>query len=113
MLRTSQLIIVMAATLYFSQAYAACSQPAAARIPDGATATSEEMVEAQTYVKQYIAEMELFLACLDQQEAELDEPPTEEQTQEHTRLHNGAVDAMEALAAKFNDQVQAYKKANP
>lgn len=113
MLRPIQLTILMAAAIFVSQANAECSQPDAANIPDGATATSEEMVEAQTFVKQYIADMELYLACLDQQEAALEEPPTPEQAQEHTRLHNGAVDSMESVAAKFNEQVRAYKQANP
>lgn len=113
MLRPIQLMILTATAFSVSQVHAECSQPEGANIPNGATATSEEMVEAQTYVKQYIADMELFLACLDEQESALEEPPTEEQIEDHTRLHNSAVDSMEKVAAKFNEQVRAFKQANP
>jgi hypothetical protein len=113
MLRAIHMMLFIAATIFVSQAYAECSRPETASIPNGTTATSEEMVEAQTYVKQYIAEMELYLACLDQQEAALTEPPAEEQAKLHTQLHNNAVDSMENVAAKFNEQVRAFKKANP
>jgi len=113
MLRPNQLIISAAATIITSQAYAECSSPPAASVPDGTTATTEEMVEAQTNVKQYMAEMELYLNCLDQEEAGLPEPPTDEQKQQHTKLHNKAVDSMEIVATKFNEQVQIFKKANP
>jgi hypothetical protein len=113
MLRPIQITFSIAAAICVSQASAECSQPEPASIPDGTKATSEEMVEAQTYVKQYIADMELYLVCLDEEEAALQQPPTEEQRQRHTQLHNSAVDSMESVAAKFNEQVRAYKQANP
>jgi hypothetical protein len=106
-------MIAVAATMCISQASAECSLPEPASIPDGANATNEEMVGAQTHVKQYIADMELYIICLDQEAASLEEPPTVEQTQRHTQLHNSAVDSMEAVAAQFNEQVRAYKQANP
>lgn len=106
-------MIPLAATICISQASAECSTPEPTNIPDGTKATSEEMVEAQTFVKQYIAEMELYLVCLDEEAAALEEPPTAEQTERHTQLHNSAVDSMEAVAAQFNEQVRAYKQANP
>ncbi len=113
MLRPIHLMIPIAATICISQAHAECTQPKAASIPNGETATSEEMVEAQTYVKQYMAEMDLFLACLDQEESALTEPLTAEQSQQHTQLHNSAVDTMEDVATKFNEQVRVFKKSNP
>ena len=113
MLRPIHLMIPLAALFWVSSASAECTQPGETSIPDGGTATSEEMVEAQTYVKQYIADMELYLACLDEEEASLAEPPTPEQQQRHTELHNNAVDKMEEVAAKFNEQVRAFKQANP
>jgi len=101
------------AALLTSQASAECSSPSAVTVPDGATATSEGMVEAQAYVKQYMAEMELYLDCMDKEEAALPEPPTEEQTLEHTQKHNKAVDSMEDVATRFNEQVRVFKKENP
>lgn len=113
MLRPNHLIILTAAAICTSEASAECSSPAAVAIPDGAKATSEAMVEAQTNVKQYMAEMELYLDCMDQEEAALTEPPTDEEKARHTQMHNQAVDSMEEVATKFNEQVRAFKKANP
>ncbi len=113
MLRLHRLMITAAAAICTSHAYAECSSPEAVAVPDGTTATSEEMVAAQTYVKQYMAEMELYLDCLDQEEVALSEPPTDEEKKLHTKRHNTAVDTMEGIAAKFNKQVRAFKKANP
>lgn len=113
MLRPTHFMISAVAAIITSPAYAECSSPPAVAVPNGATAASEEMVEAQTYVKQYMAEMELYLDCLDQEEAALSEPPTDEQKLQHTQLHNQAVDSMENVATKFNEQVRVFKKSNP
>ena len=113
MLRTNHLVISAIAAIVTSQANAECLSPPAVAVPNGATATTEEMVEAQTYVKQYMAEMELYLECLDKAEAALTEPPTDEEKQRHTQLHNKAVDSMEDVATKFNEQVRVFKKSNP
>jgi hypothetical protein len=113
MLRANHLMISAAAAICISQAHAECASPQVVTVPDGATATSEEMVEAQTHVKQYMAEMELYLDCLDQEEAAMSEPPTDEIKQTHTKRHNTAVDTMETVAIKFNEQVRVFKKANP
>jgi len=113
MLRLNHLMISAAAAICTSNAYAECSSPDAVAIPDGTKAASEEMVAAQTYVKQFMAEMELFLDCLDQEEAALSEPPTDEEKQRHTQRHNKAVDSMEDIATKFNEQVRVFKKTNP
>ena len=94
-------------------AAAACEYPADVALPDGAKATEAEMNAAAAVVKQYIADMDAYMACLDKEQADL---PVEEQTPEakamHVKRHNAAVDAEEAIAARFNDQVRAYKAAN-
>jgi hypothetical protein len=93
-------------------AQAACNYPAEVPVPDGKTATEAEMNAAGQAVKQYMAEMEAYLACLDAEHAAL---PPEQQTPEAKSLtvkrHNAAVDSMESLAARFNEQVRAYKSA--
>ena len=82
-------------------------------MPDGATASTEQMVDSQTRVKQYMAEMETYLACLDREEAELEREPTETERSLHTQRHNEAVERMEQIAAEFNRQVRAYKQQTP
>jgi hypothetical protein len=90
---------------------AACTYPAEVTIPDGKTATKEEMVAANNAVKEYMAKVDEYLACLDKEEADLGEAVTDEQKQVHTSRHNAAVDALNAVAARYNDQVREYKKA--
>ena len=48
-------------------AYADCTYPRApASMPNGNTASMEEMVEGQKQVKQYMADMDTYLKCLDE-----------------------------------------------
>jgi hypothetical protein len=96
-----------------SPAHAACEYPADVALPDGAKATEAEMNAAATVVKKYIADMDAYMACLDTEQAAL---PVEQQTPEskalHVKRHNAAVDAEEAVAARFNEQVKAFKAAS-
>lgn len=108
--RISQLIVAVCATALTPIAYAACTYPEAVVVPDGATSTTEEMVDGQTRIKQYMAEMEAYLDCLDREETDLGREPTVDELALHNQRHNSAVDAMEAVAADFNEQVRAYKK---
>ena len=88
---------------FSTPAAAACEYPADVALPDGATATE---------VKKYIADMDAYMACLDAEQTAL---PVEQQTPEakalHVKRHNAAVDAEEAIAGRFNDQVKAFKAA--
>jgi hypothetical protein len=90
---------------------AACTYPAEVVIPDGRTATKEQMMAASAAVKEYMAKVDEYLACLDKEEADLGDAVTEEQKQIHTSRHNAAVDALNAVAARYNEQVREYKKA--
>jgi hypothetical protein len=93
-------------------ANAACNYPAELQIPDGKTATQEEISAASANVKKYLADLETYTACLDAEAAAL---PVELQTEEtkalHVKRYNAAVDAMEAAAASFNTQLRAFKAA--
>ena len=90
----------------------ACEYPADLKLPDGKSATQEEMSAAVTEMKKYQANMEAYRACLDAEFAAL---PVEQQTPEvnalHVKKYNAAVDAETAEAAAFNDQVRAFKAA--
>lgn len=93
-------------------AQAACEYPADVMLPDGAKATEAEMNAGSTVVKKYIADMDAYMACLDAEYAAL---PVEQQTPENNTLrvkkYNAAVDSEEAIAARFNEQIRAYKAA--
>ena len=94
-------------------AQATCEYPADVKIPAGKTATQDEISTASAAVKKYLADMETYTACLDADAAAL---PVEQQTDEtralHVKRYNAAVDAMQATAAAFNDQLRAFKAAN-
>jgi uncharacterized iron-regulated protein len=111
MLRLS-LLLAGLTTLLLSPSYAVCPYPEEVRIPDGTTATTEEMVSAQTLVKEYMARMESYLDCLDHDEATIPENQTPEAKALHVQRHNTAVDAMENIATKFNEQIRVYKTVN-
>ncbi|MBT8443547.1 MAG: hypothetical protein HKN81_11370 [Gammaproteobacteria bacterium] len=111
--RISRLFIFVCAASFASTVYAECPYPERVKVPDGATATTEQLVDAQSLIKKYMAEMEGYLECLDLEDANLGREPTAEEAQMHNQRHNAAVDEMESVAADFNEQVRAYKKQNP
>ncbi|MEQ1803257.1 MAG: hypothetical protein ABL989_15110 [Gammaproteobacteria bacterium] len=93
-------------------AQAACEYPPEVKLPDGKSATQEEISAANAAVKKYLADMEAYTTCLDADIAAL---PVEQQTPEakamHVKRYNAAVDAMEATANSFNEQLRAFKAA--
>jgi hypothetical protein len=94
-------------------AASACENPTMVQIPDGATATMEQLLEAQTHVKTYMTAMEEYLACLNEEVAAAGEDaPAEFKAMMVTR-HNAGVTEMESVAAAFNEEVKAFKEANP
>jgi hypothetical protein len=110
--------LVLAGMLTSSIAAAECVYPRApASIPDGKTATEEEMVAGMRAVKDYNAQVTAYLNCLDMQmqtditNAGTDAPPEKiEQIKAiNAKRHNAAVEELESHAARFNEQVKVYK----
>jgi len=91
----------------------ACDYPALVAVPDGVKATIDQMVAAQASVKSYMENMDTYLNCVNQElDAAGDDAPDEFKAIMVGR-HNAAVAEMEAIAASFNDQIAAFRKANP
>lgn len=89
-------------------------------IPDGKSATQEQIVTAMNAVKKYNEEINAYLSCLEtESESQIAAiaSPTPEQIKQikgiQTAKHNAAVDELEAYAAKFNTQLKAFKSKNP
>ena len=100
-------------------AYAECNYPKApASMPDGKSATEQEMISAMTAFKQYNSDVNTYLTCLDQETtARLQDGsiPAEQAMQFkalQTRKHNSVVDELQAKADQFNEQVRAFKARN-
>lgn len=106
------MIVLTAIAGSFALAAAACETPAMVSIPDGKTANKDALLAAQTQVKTYMAAMNDYLACVDNEmAAKGDDAPAEYKSLMVSR-HNSAVSEMESVAAAFNEQVKAYKAAS-
>lgn len=109
--------IVLSISLFFAAGQAfACDYPERVLIPNGNTATKEEMIVGQRGVKTYVAAMEEYLECIVEEEkrardAISDLQPEAEQEREDmlNKKYNAAVDEMERVAAQFNAEVQAFR----
>lgn len=101
--------------------YADCSYPPPpTKIPDGNTATMEEMVEAKKAVTQYNKDINAYVSCIKlEHEAavtKVGDKPTDAQKADMARMeqveiqkNNAAVDQLQSIADRFNEQVRIYK----
>ena len=97
----------------FAFAAAACETPAMIPIPDGKTSSMEQLLAAQAQVKTYMAAMQQYLDCINGELDAQGETAPEEFKSLMVARNNSAVTEMESVAAAFNEQVRAYKAANP
>jgi hypothetical protein len=119
--------IASTAVLSAGTAYADCSYPTPPdHIPDGNTATLQEMVEAQKAVKEYDKAINAYVACIQLERndavgkiAKPGEKPTADQKKAmddmervEIQKHNAAIDQLQSVADRFNEQVKVYKSKN-
>jgi rhamnose utilization protein RhaD (predicted bifunctional aldolase and dehydrogenase) len=104
------------AVIFFAPFAVACDYPERSTIPNGSKATKDEMVAGQKGVKKYMADMEEYLACIDEEDkldrAGIEKPDAIVMAQREEMLvkkHNAAVEDMEKVAARFNEEVRDYK----
>ena len=110
-------LLAMSAT-----AEAACVYPQAPQsLPNGSKATEAEMKAANAQVKEYSKTVqEVYLPCLDQEKSEstsaLDAADAEYATKKasiesiQAKKHNAALDELQALAARWNSEIKAFKE---
>ncbi|HEX6999869.1 MAG TPA: peptidylprolyl isomerase [Gammaproteobacteria bacterium] len=84
-----------------------CEKPEEPVIPDGETATLDEMMAGQTAMREFVSGSENYLDCL----AKIidDEEQAAERRNAAIGEHNRTVSAMEALAESYNTEVRAFK----
>jgi hypothetical protein len=111
-------LLAMAFAVSTAAAYADCPYPQApTKLPDGATAKLEEMVAGQKAVGDYQKAINDYTACIDK---ELDDaiakggdklkPDDKKKMQQvEAQKHNAAVDQLQAVADRFNEQVKIFK----
>lgn len=106
-------LLLVAAPLTF-----ACDYPQKPVIPEGSTASKEEMIAASKAVKTFQSEMVTYRECVDAESsakvAELEIGQADEETIDNSKLaaakkYNASVDDEELIVARFNESVRAYK----
>ena len=103
-MRKAWILLVMGCSLTL-RTYADCVlPPAPTKVPDGATATEQELVQSMQILKQFANDVGTYLKCL--KFAASQSRLTQEQEMEQ---HNEAVDTLERVTAKFNEQVRVFK----
>lgn len=116
MIRFIKAICILATVTILAPVALACDYPERVSIPKGNSASKEEMVAGQRGVKKFMADMEAYLACIEEEDeqnrAGIEEPDPIVEAQRDEMLvkkHNAAVEDMEKVAAAFNEEVRAYK----
>jgi hypothetical protein len=114
-------LLVIAASLS-TAAYADCVYPhAPEKLPDGSTATLDEMKAANKLVKQYDADMTAYLECIkteyDGTTAKLPADATEDQKKQlaarYQQKSTAAYDEVQAVVTRFNEQLRVFKAKTP
>jgi hypothetical protein len=98
--------------------YADCSYPPPpAKLPDGNTATMQEMLDGKNAVTQYNKDINAYVSCIKlehetavttagdkltpQQKADMEKIEVQK--------NNAAVDQLQSVADRFNEQIRIYK----
>lgn len=113
-------LTALALILAGSQTLAAdCTAPEKPTVPEGGSATMDQMLEGQKAVKTYQETNLEYMKCLEpaMAEAKLAAEQGEDAALERytaaQEAYNAAVSAEEEVAGEFNTQIRAYKAANP
>ena len=94
-------------------AQSACDRPQNVTIPDGASASLDDMIEAQSGVRDYLTAMEAYLECMNEVIDGADEETPPETVNDWINEYNEGVGEMETTAERFNEERVAYQQANP
>ena len=115
------LFAITAAVTLAGPVYADCSYPPPpAKLPDGNTATMEEMLAAKKAVTQYNNDINAYVACIKLEHETAVSTAGDKITPEQkaqmdkieTQKNNAAVDQLQSVAERFNEQVRIYKQKN-
>lgn len=112
----TRMMLALFAFLMAGAAQATCIYPRAPeRVPDGKTASYEEMATAQTTVQQFNEDINAYNACLDLEMSALEKSGTYDENRltelraMQAKKNNAAVDEVQAVADRFNEQLRIFK----
>jgi hypothetical protein len=112
------LAMALTAALTAAPVHADCPYPAAPdKLPDGSSATLEDMIAGQKAVKAYDKAINDYVVCIDHElEAAIAKggeqlKPAQKADMQHVEAqkHNAAIDQLQSIADRFNEQVKVFK----
>lgn len=116
-------LVALPLALAVSTAHADCVYPQAPQsLPNGSQASKDQMVAAQTEIKDYSnAVQEVYLPCLEKEKndsiAALDSADPEYAAKKNAiesiqaKKHNAAIDELQAVADRWNTERKAFAEA--
>ena len=94
-----------AAILTSLTAFADCTlPPPPSKIPNGSTASEQDMIAAMNTLKEYNGDVTVYLKCLDYEVKQ-----NRMAANVRDSKNNSAVAELQSIADKFNQQVRAFK----
>jgi hypothetical protein len=95
----------------------ACDYPDRPQIPDGATASKDDLLAAKASIQSYMEAVDEYLTCVETEEqaaaAELDNPSSEELQRRDamlTKKFDAANEEKALVGEQFNQQIRAYNE---
>jgi len=110
-------VLVSLALVFLAPLSLACNYPAPPKdLPDGTTATKEEMLAGVKLISAYQADMTEYLACIEADQivsvqalADDDEDGKKQSKAMFDKKYNAAVDEQTMTVEQFNAEIRAYK----
>jgi hypothetical protein len=105
MIRTKICAAFAAALVTSLPAFADCTlPPPPSKIPNGATASEQEMIAAMNTLKEYNGDVSAYLKCLDYEVKQ-----NRMAASVRDAKNDSAVSELQSVADKFNQQVRTFK----
>ncbi len=110
-------VCVSAAFLLFGFQAIACDYPPSPKnLPNGSTATKDEMLAGVKVISKYQEDMATYLSCIEAEEvvamqalADDDEEAKKQRKEMFDKKYNAAVDEQTRTVEQFNVEIRAYK----
>ena len=110
--------ITSAALLFLASSMAlACDYPARPHLPDGASATKDDLLAAKNAVQSFIGAVDEYLVCIEEEDeavaAETGEQSTEEKARRNELMNqkfDAANEEKALVGEQFNQEIRAYNE---
>jgi hypothetical protein len=107
-------ILLLTAALAARTASAACEIPAPiVAVPDGTTATEAELLAVQNEIQTYVAAMDRYIACENEQLQTRGENAAAEFLYLISARIESARSEVDTIATRFNDEVRSFRAGRP